>query len=79
MDDPKTEADNAPNGFQQEEDRMRAQREKQDAKREAQLEKERQADIKSGKVSGNDVVGSMIAISKVAEEQMGGTSGAIYS
>lgn len=37
------------------------------------------AEIKSGKVSGKDVVGSMIAISKVAEEQMGGTSGAIYS
>ena len=49
MDDTKTETENAPNGFQQEEDRMRAQREKQDAKREAQLEKERQADIKSGK------------------------------
>lgn len=37
------------------------------------------ADIKSGKITGKDVVGSMIAISKVAEEQMGGTSGAIYS
>ncbi|KAI0343088.1 dihydroxyacetone kinase [Trametopsis cervina] len=37
------------------------------------------ADIKSGKISGDNVVGSMIAISKVAEEQMGGTSGAIYS
>jgi ATP-dependent DNA helicase len=32
-----------------EEARMRAQREKQDAKRDAQFEKERQEDIKSGK------------------------------
>ncbi|GJE91162.1 dihydroxyacetone kinase [Phanerochaete sordida] len=38
-----------------------------------------QADIKSGKINADDVVGSMVAISKVAEEQMGGTSGAIYS
>ncbi|KAI0705170.1 Dak1 domain-containing protein [Cytidiella melzeri] len=37
------------------------------------------ADIQSGKISGRNVIGSMIAISKVAEEQMGGTSGAIYS
>lgn len=37
------------------------------------------SDIESGKISGKSVVGSMIAISKVAEEQMGGTSGAIYS
>ena len=37
------------------------------------------ADVKSGKISGKDVVGSIIAVSKVAEEQMGGTSGAIYS
>lgn len=35
--------------LQAEEARMRAQREKEDAKREAQLEKERQGDIKSGK------------------------------
>lgn len=35
--------------MQQEEERMRAQREKTDAKREAQLEKERQEDLKSGK------------------------------
>jgi hypothetical protein len=33
----------------QEEERMRTQREKGDAKREAQLEKERQEDIKSGR------------------------------
>jgi ATP-dependent DNA helicase len=35
--------------MQQEEKRMRTQREKDDAKREAQLEKERQEDIKSGR------------------------------
>jgi hypothetical protein len=35
--------------MQQEEQRMRIQREKNDAKREAQLEKERQEDINSGK------------------------------
>ena len=35
--------------MQEEEERMRAQREKDDAKRNAQLEKERQDDIKSGK------------------------------
>ncbi|KAI0084466.1 Dak1 domain-containing protein [Irpex rosettiformis] len=37
------------------------------------------ADIQSGKISGQNVVKSVIAISKIAEEQMGGTSGAIYS
>ena len=35
--------------------------------------------IKEGKVKGDDMVGSMIAIAGVAEEQMGGTSGALYS
>jgi len=35
--------------LQQEEDRMRAQREKDDAKRDAQLAEERRQDIKSGK------------------------------
>lgn len=35
--------------------------------------------IKEGKVSGKDVVSSLIAISQVAEEQMGGTSGALFS
>ncbi|KAI6149802.1 Dak1 domain-containing protein [Pisolithus tinctorius] len=35
--------------------------------------------LEEGKVSGEDVIGSMIAISKVAEEAMGGTSGALYS
>ncbi|KAF3044952.1 hypothetical protein E8E11_002388 [Didymella keratinophila] len=41
--------DNVPKEMQDEEARMRAQREKQDAKRDARLEKERQEDIKSGK------------------------------
>ncbi len=41
--------DNVSNAMQDEEARMRLQREKQDAKRDAQLEKERLADIKSGK------------------------------
>jgi ATP-dependent DNA helicase len=35
--------------LQAEEDRMRVQREKQDAKHEAEMEKERQEDLKSGK------------------------------
>ncbi|KAI6044289.1 dihydroxyacetone kinase [Pisolithus marmoratus] len=35
--------------------------------------------LEEGKVTGEDVIGSMIAISKVAEEAMGGTSGALYS
>jgi len=35
--------------MQKEEERMRAEREKHDAKRDAQLEKERQEDLKSGK------------------------------
>lgn len=41
--------DNVSKGMQDEEARMRAQREKQDAKHDAQLAKERQEDIKSGK------------------------------
>lgn len=41
--------DNVSKEMQDEEARMRAQREKQDAKRDAQMEKERQEDIKSGK------------------------------
>jgi ATP-dependent DNA helicase len=39
----------ASKSMQEEEERMRVQREKEDAKRDAQLEKERQADIESGK------------------------------
>ena len=35
--------------------------------------------IKEGKISGEDIVSSLIAISQGAEEQMGGTSGALFS
>ena len=35
--------------------------------------------IRGNQISGEDVVGSLIAISTVAEERMGGTSGALYS
>ncbi|KAF1924865.1 ISWI chromatin-remodeling complex ATPase ISW2 [Didymella exigua CBS 183.55] len=45
----KMDDDNVSKDMQDEEARMRAQREKQDAKRDADLEKERQEDIKSGK------------------------------
>jgi ATP-dependent DNA helicase len=45
----KKESDNISDKMQQEEERMRAQREKNDAKRDAQMEKERQEDLKSGK------------------------------
>ncbi|KAI4708044.1 hypothetical protein J4E89_007164 [Alternaria sp. Ai002NY15] len=43
------DSESVPQSMQQEEKRMRTQREKDDAKREAQLEKERQEDIKSGR------------------------------
>ncbi|KAI0788772.1 dihydroxyacetone kinase [Abortiporus biennis] len=36
-------------------------------------------EVESGRISGDDVVGSAISVSRVAEEQMGGTSGALYS
>jgi len=36
-------------------------------------------EINEGRISGEDIVGSILAISRVAEEQMGGTSGALYS
>ncbi|KAH8093308.1 dihydroxyacetone kinase [Cristinia sonorae] len=36
-------------------------------------------EVEAGRISGDDIVGSLIAISRVAEEQMGGTSGALYS
>ena len=36
-------------------------------------------EVESGRITGHDVVGSVIAIAGVAEEQMGGTSGALYS
>ncbi|KAI0372718.1 dihydroxyacetone kinase [Pilatotrama ljubarskyi] len=35
--------------------------------------------VKEGRISGEDVVRSVISIAQVAEEQMGGTSGALYS
>lgn len=47
--DEKNKAEGVSSAMQQEEERMRVQREKNDAKREAQLEKERQEDLKSGK------------------------------
>ncbi|KAH8632332.1 Lymphoid-specific helicase [Alternaria alternata] len=43
------ETESVPKSMQQEEQRMRAQREKDDARRDAKLEKERQEDIKSGR------------------------------
>jgi ATP-dependent DNA helicase len=43
------ESESISNAMQQEEERMRVQREKNDAKRDAQMEKERQEDLKSGK------------------------------
>ncbi|KAI0047127.1 dihydroxyacetone kinase 1 [Auriscalpium vulgare] len=35
--------------------------------------------LRDGNVSGNDVVGSLIVMSEVAAEKMGGTSGALFS
>lgn len=35
--------------------------------------------IEEGKISGEDITSSLIVISQVAEEQMGGTSGALFS
>jgi ATP-dependent DNA helicase len=43
------DTESVPKSMQAEEQRMRAQREKDDAKRDAQLERERQEDIKSGR------------------------------
>jgi hypothetical protein len=43
------DTESASKSMQAEEERMRAQREKDDAKRDAKLEKERQEDIKSGR------------------------------
>lgn len=42
-------SDMEPNALQKEEERLKVQREKDDAKRDAQLEKERQEDLKSGR------------------------------
>lgn len=36
-------------------------------------------DLNDGRISGEDVPKSVIAVATVAEEQMGGTSGALYS
>ncbi|GBE86465.1 Dihydroxyacetone kinase 1 [Sparassis crispa] len=36
-------------------------------------------EVQNGNITGEDVVRSVISVSKVAEEQMGGTSGALYS
>lgn len=35
--------------------------------------------IDNGTIDGNNIVSSLIAIAQVAEEVMGGTSGALYS
>jgi hypothetical protein len=35
--------------------------------------------LHAGSISGEDVVGALIAVSEVAAEKMGGTSGALYS
>jgi Na+/alanine symporter len=37
------------------------------------------AKISDGTINGHDVVGAVITIAQVAEEKMGGTSGALYS
>ena len=36
-------------------------------------------EIDEGRISGNDVIGSVISVSRVAVEQMDGTSAALYS
>ncbi len=35
--------------------------------------------LQEGRISGEDVTKSVITVAQVAEEQMGGTSGALYS
>ncbi|KAH9978323.1 dihydroxyacetone kinase 1 [Russula compacta] len=35
--------------------------------------------LRAGSISGEDIVGALIAVSEVAAEKMGGTSGALYS
>jgi hypothetical protein len=37
------------------------------------------ARLRAGSINGEDVVGALIAVSEVAAEKMGGTSGALYS
>lgn len=36
-------------------------------------------ELKDGNIVGTDIVGAILVIAKQAEEQMGGTSGALYS
>jgi hypothetical protein len=35
--------------------------------------------VKAGSITGTDLVADVVAIAKVAETEMGGTSGALYS
>jgi hypothetical protein len=35
--------------------------------------------LRNNSISGDDVLGSVITISRIAEDAMGGTSGALYS
>ena len=37
------------------------------------------ARLRTGLITGEDVIGTLIAVSEVASEKMGGTSGALYS
>jgi dihydroxyacetone kinase len=37
------------------------------------------ARLRAGSINGEDVVGALVAVSEVAAEKMGGTSGALYS
>jgi triose/dihydroxyacetone kinase / FAD-AMP lyase (cyclizing) len=37
------------------------------------------SNIANGNVTGEDVVGAVLTIAQVAEEKMGGTSGALFS
>lgn len=37
------------------------------------------ARLRAGSISGEDVIGVLIAVSEVAAEKIGGTSGALYS
>jgi dihydroxyacetone kinase len=37
------------------------------------------ARLRAGSISGEDVIGILVAVSEVAAEKMGGTSGALYS
>jgi dihydroxyacetone kinase len=37
------------------------------------------ARLRAGSIGGEDIIGALIAVSEVAAEKMGGTSGALYS